>query len=104
MSSALAFRGATVPRLRQCGRSEAALAPGMLSCFSGRGKELIESLFCHRHELISADANAALRVVALPQQQKSPYHRQEDGGDHALALRSAPARASSPARTSLFAE
>jgi hypothetical protein len=60
----------------------------MFSCFSGRGQELVESLFCHRHELISADANVAHRVVARPQQQKSPYHRhdQEDGGDHVFGL------------------
>jgi hypothetical protein len=75
MSSALVFRGTTVPRLRQGGRSEAALAPGMFSCFSGRGQELIESPFCHRHELIRADANVAHRVVTLPQQEKSRYHR-----------------------------
>jgi hypothetical protein len=75
MSSALAFRRATVPRLRQRGRSEAPVAPGMLSCLSGRGQELLESLFRHRHELIRADANLAHRVVTLPQQQKSRYHR-----------------------------
>jgi hypothetical protein len=76
MSSALAFRGATGSVVAATWSFGGCACPGHVLVLLGqRTGELIESLFRHRHELIRADANLAHRVVTLPQQQKSRYHR-----------------------------